>query len=736
MSLLNPSSRRLAHVCGIVGGIVLGIELLYATLEGQGFPLSLGYWFYTLLVFALLVGTIVALYRQLRTHTPLSGFQVALIGGWIAAVVKIAVAGSIPFLNPYLWISVPFIGLLVLGGQDGLFERVNHPVWCLVFMLTVIISTSFFRRFWLYASGVPVGASRRMTSEPLSHPGWWLTGFSSGNLLVGLGLALGTTGMIAGMYRLGIPLVRWIRRHRGGSLAIVLALLLTTGLTWELTRETPTRRAGSPGTSFSGTLPEGEGSSPGIDELPNLVLVSIDTLRWDAVHGGTASSPIPESLRRDSLAFTRLISTSGWTLPAHASLFSGRIPVRHGAVRFGSRIRSDVPLYPQYLRRMGYRTAGFTDGILVGKQRGFGRGHEVYWEQPAPGHGKRYTDFVPGVLEIGSVLLKGTRFAFPVRHGIHDLLSADQLRYFRHNVDRAISWIQRGNGSRPFYVFLHSYQVHDHLLIYPKAFRALRESNPQQARALLRGLPLPSAQQFTRSNPEHHRLIRALHHLYRHGVDPVKGPLRRLTRFLKDRGDYRNTLIVVLSDHGEGFSLDPRMLFHGKGQLGEVLLRVPMLVKPPRPEPEPDRVDAPLQITDVFPLMGRLTGFEFPREPGVSEGMLNGILTGSKGRRITRGSSQHHHRAGHGPVFYVRSNRYKIVSDRGSDVTQYYRVRTSPPGQQPVSPMEVPEPVREDLRVELRRLLSTAAEHSNPYRKPDARMDPELTRELKGMGYL
>lgn len=735
---LDRQHRRLLYACGVPGGIFLAGELFYATLEGRGLPLSPGYWLYTLLAFAVTLGFLVVTYRRLTTHTVLTGFHLALGVGWAAALLKLTAAGSIPFLNPFLWLSVPFAVLLFLQARRGLFQRVNHPVWCLMLLLILIASTRLFRRFWLYTSGVSVGESRRMAAGILTHGGWWLTGFTPNNLLFGLVLALGATGLVGGLYRLGIPLTAWIDRHRASGLSIVLVLLLATGPAWELTRESPAgAHVGYAGeASFSGSLPAARGPSPPIGELPNLVLVSIDTLRWDAVHGDPTRSPIPGALRRDSLAFTRLISTSGWTLPAHASLFSGRIPVEHGAVRFASRIRSDVPLYPQYLRRMGYRTAGFTDGVLVGKKRGFGRGHGTYREQPSADRVERYADFVPGMLEVASTLLAGTKLAFPVHYGIHDLLPADHLRRFRRNLDEAMTWVERGDPSRPFYLFLHSYQVHDYQLFYPRALRGLSRSRPNRARVLLRGVPLPSAERFTRSNPEHHRQVRALHHLYRQGIDPIRDGLRRLVQFLKERGEYHNTAIVILSDHGEGFSLDPRMLFHGKGQLGEVLLRVPMVVKPPRADPDPGRIEAPLQITDVFPLMGRLAGFEFPREPGVSNGLLEGVLADTGGRRFTRGSSQHQHRPGHGPLFFVRGKDYKVVTDRGRGVTRYYRVRTVPPGQRSVPSPEVPDPVREHLQRELRRVLSAAAASSHPYRPSEPKRHPELLRELQGMGYL
>ena len=66
----------------------------------------------------------------------------------------------------------------------------------------------------------------------------------------------------------------------------------------------------------------------------SVLLVSIDTLRADrlSVYGyPRTTTPFLEKLAKDSVVFEKVLSPASWTLPAHASLLTGKLPGRHGA---------------------------------------------------------------------------------------------------------------------------------------------------------------------------------------------------------------------------------------------------------------------------------------------------------------------------------------------------------------------------------------------------------------------
>ena len=152
-----------------------------------------------------------------------------------------------------------------------------------------------------------------------------------------------------------------------------------------------------------------------------LILVSIDTLRADRV--GILGSRRPLTPRLDLLAsegtlFEQAVSVSSWTLPSHASLFSSVLPsdsAIHGDHTYIQPLQS---LLAEHLRNAGYRTAAFTGGAYVSAKYGFSQGFEIYED-----HDEN-------------------------REGGPEKITA-----------AALEWV-RSVGDRPFFLFLHSYEVH------------------------------------------------------------------------------------------------------------------------------------------------------------------------------------------------------------------------------------------------------------------------------------
>jgi len=107
----------------------------------------------------------------------------------------------------------------------------------------------------------------------------------------------------------------------------------------------------------------------------NVILISIDTLRAD--HLGAYgyprnTSPNIDSFAKDSIVFKSAIAQAPSTLPSHASIFTGMIPVHHGAfAAHQSPIDEDVPTLPEIMRDSGFRAAGFNGGGLVAPVYGF-----------------------------------------------------------------------------------------------------------------------------------------------------------------------------------------------------------------------------------------------------------------------------------------------------------------------------------------------------------------------------
>jgi arylsulfatase A-like enzyme len=102
---------------------------------------------------------------------------------------------------------------------------------------------------------------------------------------------------------------------------------------------------------------------------PNIVLVVWDTCRADRLSAygyGKPTTPWLEGFARDAVIFKEAFSPSPWTPPAHASLFTGLLPEKHGLLHGkGDRVPRHVPLLAETLRAAGYETIGFSSNAFI-----------------------------------------------------------------------------------------------------------------------------------------------------------------------------------------------------------------------------------------------------------------------------------------------------------------------------------------------------------------------------------
>jgi arylsulfatase A-like enzyme len=319
------------------------------------------------------------------------------------------------------------------------------------------------------------------------------------------------------------------------------------------------------------------------------VLVSIDTLRADrlGVYGhDRATSPRIDRLAAEGVFFESAYSHAPKTAPSHMSLMTGVHPDVHGVVNFVGRVNERLsprlPTLAEILRSAGYRNAAVTGGGNVDGELGFDRGFEAY-EQSG---GDAATIF-------GRALERLDALAAP-----------------------------RADGTRaPFFLFVHTYQVHDPYLP-PPAYRALFTDPGYAGRIVgdadrlvaLAGSDWPAwhrafwAGVDARSPAD----LRHLRDLYDACIRFTDDELGRLLDRIDALGLADETLVVVLSDHGEEFLEHGRF---GHDALFDELLRVPLVVRVPDAERRGlrrGRVSEVVRLVDVLPTLLDLVGLPTP----------------------------------------------------------------------------------------------------------------------------
>ncbi len=317
-----------------------------------------------------------------------------------------------------------------------------------------------------------------------------------------------------------------------------------------------------------------------LERRPPVILLSLDTTRRDALspYGAPAEiTPELDAFARQATVFDQAHATAPWTLPSHASMFTGLYPSRHGAGVAYDKLDGGLPSLAGMLRDHGYYTAGVSGGPLTAHRFGLGQSFHQYRDQDPRGtRGDRMTDYALEVLD---------------------------------------AW-----GDRPFFLFLNYFDAHGPYeppeeakaaagvegardqLADPDAWQATIEGKAGKWQKLTAGLdPIPE------------EVLAYVRSVYLAEVAFQDSQIGRLFERLKRDGIFDRALIVVTADHGQ---LLGEHGFHGHShRLDAELIDAPLIVKWPR-QREGTRVSDLASIVDVFPTILEAAGVPAPPSDG------------------------------------------------------------------------------------------------------------------------
>jgi arylsulfatase A-like enzyme len=345
---------------------------------------------------------------------------------------------------------------------------------------------------------------------------------------------------------------------------------------------------------------------------PDVIVVSLDTTRADHLSTwgyARETSPALTAFAADALRFAEARSPASWTLPGHASLFTGLYPSRHGAQLAGAwlagqsvdgrrRIAHPLPArvvtMAEALRDRGYQTAGFVANFsYLYRDFGVAQGFGVY-------------DDAPGLLL--RVHPHVVRFAqrFAPDFCLKPFRSAREMNA------AALAWLDRAPAGRPVFLFVNYMEPHQPWLA-PPPFDRWSRGLPQAGRLARKNLYTHAVHEVTAAERD---FITANYDGQLAAMDAALGDLLAA---LRARGRYEPALIVVTADHGELLGEHGQMGHIGR-MMYEGLLHVPLVVKFPGADRPRGVATAPVQLVDVLPTV--LTRAGAPIPPGVQGGVL------------------------------------------------------------------------------------------------------------------
>ena len=119
-----------------------------------------------------------------------------------------------------------------------------------------------------------------------------------------------------------------------------------------------------------------------MQEQPDIILIVLDTQRADRLgcYGYQKGiTPHLDQFARQGTLFEQAISPAQWTIPSHASFFTGLYPTAHRVTQSAQSLSPDRPHLAETLERRGYETIGFCNNPLVGiLNNGFRRGFPLF----------------------------------------------------------------------------------------------------------------------------------------------------------------------------------------------------------------------------------------------------------------------------------------------------------------------------------------------------------------------
>jgi arylsulfatase A-like enzyme len=385
-----------------------------------------------------------------------------------------------------------------------------------------------------------------------------------------------------------------------------------------------------------------------MNKQPNIIFLVLDTLRAErmSIYGyDRPTTPTLESLAEQSTTFDWAVAPAPWTVPSHASMFTGLYPTVHQTNQSYASLPQGIPTLAELLRDNGYETVAFCNNPLVGVlDNGLDRGFNQFFNYSGtfpdiPSFGdagllKRSQESITRMLQKVSVpierqfgrsglLLKLAmmpifvpfwtrlgKFKGDTRKSLQDV--ADYLRY-RHTTF----------PETPVFAFINMMETH--LPYYPPR-QALDRWAPylrkdREAREFLQKFNTQSYRWVAPMiEPFNELQETVLHDVYDAEIAYQDRQLRKVFRYLKRSGQLENTMVVITADHGESHG-DHGFMGHAFVIYNE-LVRVPLMIHYPERFPAGQRVEHNVSTRRIFHTILEAVGIE-QEEYGCTVGDLS-----------------------------------------------------------------------------------------------------------------
>ena len=393
---------------------------------------------------------------------------------------------------------------------------------------------------------------------------------------------------------------------------------------------------------------------------PDIVFIILDTHRVDRLscYGyPRQTSPHIDEYAADASLFERAIVPAQWTIPSHASLFTGEYPTTHMTTQIYDLLGDEHVTLAELLNHHGYATVGFCNNPLLGVvQNGLDRGFEEFYNYGGaipnpPDISKSRPKWIGRLLESYVRLMR--RITTPIQNQFahNNLLLRIALNTFlasiwqrranfkgntRRSLRDAVGYMRIHRSlepRRPLFMFVNLMETH---LPYWPPQRFVRKFAPyfqqdSEARDFMRYYNLQHYRWMVPlTEPLSEVADRTLNDFHDAEVAYQDHLLRHLLNYLNEPQVRDNTMVIITSDHGEGMN-NHNFVGHSLVAYDD-LVRVPLIIRYPRLYPAGKRIPTLVSTRRLFHSMLEAAGI-FPNGNGANG---HGAPIDVKGLTLTR----------------------------------------------------------------------------------------------------
>jgi arylsulfatase A-like enzyme/Tfp pilus assembly protein PilF len=402
------------------------------------------------------------------------------------------------------------------------------------------------------------------------------------------------------------------------------------------------------------------------DNRPNILIVTIDTLRADRVrcYGyEKINTPIMDQLSREGVLFEDVSCAVPLTLPSHTSIFTGLYPFSHKMRHNLSYIKGwDKLTLAEILRQQGYKTAAFIGSSILDSKFGLEHGFNIYDDNFSDTKDQQWKAYAE---KRASTVAKS-----------------------------ALDWLQQ-NKEGKFFLWIHFFDPHEPY-IPPEPFKSQYPEKPYDGEVAY--------------------------------ADSVLG---KVFAKLKEWQLYRNTLIIVTSDHGEGLG-EHKERDHGFF-IYESTLRVPLIFFWEGNIPRGKRVKVPVRLIDIMPTV--LDLLDVPLTTTIDGKSFSSLILGKEGKQYNPRGEPSYAESYYARIILnwselrgLREGNWKYID---APKPELYNLTSDPKELRNL--YQAKKKIALSLKAELERIASG---EKAALAKAEQTPDPKLLAKLESLGYL